>query len=173
MYDISERKKHFWNIHFALSFPNEGVMSEDQNATSVWACDKRIPSNAVDTNTVLKDLLDYLRTNHWPERIIFGIHLAVEEALVNAIKHGNRLDETKTVKVVGRVEADELKLQITDEGQGFDPASVPDCTDPENLEVPSGRGLLLMRNFMQRVEYNALGNSVTLYQTRTPALVST
>ena len=59
-----------------------------------------------------------------------------------------------------------VRLEVTDEGPGFDPASVPDCTLEERLEAPSGRGVMLMRSFMTRIAYNAKGNSVVLEKRR-------
>jgi serine/threonine-protein kinase RsbW len=55
---------------------------------------------------------------------------------------------------------------VEDEGDGFDPAQVPDCTLEERLDVPSGRGVMLMRSFMTRIEYNAKGNAVVLEKRR-------
>src|SRR5947208_16652329 len=88
------------------------------------------------------------------EREIFGIKLAVEEALVNAIKHGNQMDQGKRVHVTYHLRADRFEVQIIDEGAGFDPDDVPDPTAPENLERPCGRGLLLMRSYMTEVVYH-------------------
>jgi len=100
------------------------------------------------------------------EREIFGIKLAVEEALVNAIKHGNQMDRAKKVHVVYHVHADRFEVHITDEGAGFDPDDVPDPTAPENLERPCGRGLLLMRSYMTEVVYQDRGRAVRMAKVR-------
>ena len=63
---------------------------------------------------------------------------------------------------------DRIQIQITDEGDGFDPNAVPDPTDEENLEIPSGRGLMLMRCYMTSVKFNRKGNCVTMVKVRTP-----
>jgi serine/threonine-protein kinase RsbW len=97
---------------------------------------------------------------------VFGVHLAMEEALVNAIRHGNRLDPGKQVQFACRMTPDLVRIEITDEGDGFDPSSIPDPTDPEHIEAPSGRGLMLMRSFMSRVEYNDVGNRVVMEKER-------
>ena len=68
-----------------------------------------------------------------------------------------------------RVSADRVRVAIADEGPGFDPGSVPDCTSDERLEAPSGRGVMLMRSFMTTIEYNAAGNAVVLEKVREPA----
>ncbi len=93
---------------------------------------------------------------------IFSIRLALEEALINAIKHGNQLDRTKKVYIAYRILEDRFEVKITDDGPGFDPADVPDPTAIENLERPCGRGLMLMRHYMQEVAYNSTGNSVSM-----------
>jgi serine/threonine-protein kinase RsbW len=64
------------------------------------------------------------------------------------------------------VDADRVRIEIVDEGEGFDPAIVPDCTLEDRLEVPSGRGVMLIRSFMTRVAYNAKGNAVVLEKVR-------
>jgi serine/threonine-protein kinase RsbW len=93
---------------------------------------------------------------------IFAIKLALEEALVNAIKHGNQMDRSKRVHVAYSVTAERFDIRITDEGPGFDPEDVPDPTAPENLERPCGRGLLLMRHYMNHIEYVSPGNVVLM-----------
>jgi len=93
---------------------------------------------------------------------IFSIKLALEEALVNAIKHGNQMDRSKNVHISYRVLTDRFEIHIRDEGVGFDPNDVPDPTAVENLERPCGRGLMLMRHYMSEVAYNETGNAVRL-----------
>jgi serine/threonine-protein kinase RsbW len=95
---------------------------------------------------------------------IFSIRLALEEALVNAIKHGNQLDRSKKVHLSYRLLDDRFEIQIQDEGPGFDPNDVPDPTAIENLERPCGRGLMLMRHYMTEVNYNSRGNGVSMYR---------
>ncbi len=96
----------------------------------------------------------------------FGMRLALEEALVNAIKHGHRGDPAKPVRVCYHVTAHQALVEVEDQGPGFDPASVPDPLSTEGLERASGRGLLLMRHFMTWVRHNARGNAVTLCKRR-------
>jgi serine/threonine-protein kinase RsbW len=117
---------------------------------------------------MLDDVVRHLNELSWGEDDVFAVHLALEEALMNAIKHGNCLDSAKQVHVVLDVTEEGVRFQITDEGAGFDPASVPDPTLDENLELPSGRGLMLMRTFMSRVEFNERGNQVTMEKHRVP-----
>jgi serine/threonine-protein kinase RsbW len=84
----------------------------------------------------------------------FGIDMAVREAVTNAVLHGNRQDESKIVEIRLRNSANELEITVRDEGRGFNPESVPDPTDPQNLLKTSGRGILFMRTFMDEVEWS-------------------
>jgi len=132
------------------------------NDSLSWQCDRAIPSEPGAGQRLLDQLVDRLRQMQWAQRDVFGVQLAVEEALVNAIKHGNGYDSTKQVRVQCRLSPQLLQIEIEDEGPGFNPAAVPDPTDPEHLDVPNGRGLMLMRNFMSRVEFNERGNRVVM-----------
>lgn len=131
-----------------------------------WQREVDLPSERGASRLVMDELLEQLGLHGWEPSDIFGVHLAVEEAIVNAIVHGNKLDPEKTVHVSCSVSPEVARIEITDAGVGFDPASVPDCTLDERLEVPSGRGVMLMRSFMTRIEYNARGNSVLLEKRR-------
>ena len=128
----------------------------------IWSVAKQIPSVTEEARKVLDEMLAKLGENGWGEEDTFGVHLAVEEALMNAIKHGNQLDPKKSVKVDYRLNATLLEIHVEDEGPGFDPDDVPDPTLEENLELPSGRGLMLMRTFMGLVEFNDKGNAVAM-----------
>ena len=92
----------------------------------------------------------------------FGIRLALDEAIVNAIKHGNGFHPEKVVRVSCLIEDDLFRVEIEDQGPGFCLEDVPDPTEEENLERPCGRGIMLMRSFMTRIEYNETGNKVLL-----------
>ncbi len=122
-----------------------------------------------------------------PEADVPRIGVALEEALLNACLHGNlELDsklregdgdlfeslarersaqspwKERRVKVTASISPQQMKVQIEDEGQGFDPGNLPDPTDPENLLKPHGRGVMMMRLFLDDVRYNERGNQVTL-----------
>ena len=96
----------------------------------------------------MEELLDRLGEHGWASADIFSIHLAAEEAIVNAIVHGNKLDTDKKVHVECFVSPAVARIEITDEGEGFKPNEVPDCTQDDRLEVPNGRGVMLIHNFM-------------------------
>lgn len=100
------------------------------------------------------------------EMEIFAIRLALEEGLINAIKHGNCYDCEKTVSVEWDVTAKHCEISIEDQGCGFVPDDVPDPTADENLERPGGRGLMLMKAYMDFVEYNDKGNVLKLRKDR-------
>jgi serine/threonine-protein kinase RsbW len=85
----------------------------------------------------------------------FGIDMAVREAVTNAIVHGNREDEAKAVEVTFNCLEHALEIEVKDQGQGFDPTAVPDPTDPANILKTSGRGIFLMRSFMDEVDWLA------------------
>jgi len=85
---------------------------------------------------------------------INGLLLAITEATTNAIIHGNKNNQLKMVRINVFVDGRSLTIKIKDEGQGFDPSLVPDPTDPENLLKDSGRGLYLMRVYMDGLTYN-------------------
>ncbi len=91
--------------------------------------------------------------------------MAVREAVINAIRHGNREQPGKRVEVAVDSGPDELVVRVSDEGQGFDPDSLPDPREPENLLKPSGRGIFLMNQYLDAVEYSfppSQGTVVTL-----------
>lgn len=137
-----------------------------------WQLDKQIPSDTAAAREILEELMEQLTQTGWPEDDRFGIHLAVEEALMNAIKHGNQRDPEKSVHLRCNVAKQFVRISIEDEGEGFDPSQVPDPTLDENLELPTGRGLMLMRSFMSSVKYNELGNCVLMEKTLNDSAVS-
>ena len=83
----------------------------------------------------------------------FGIDMAVREAVTNAVLHGNRQDENKTVELVLKSSPDAVEISVHDQGPGFNPESVPDPTVSENLLKTSGRGIFFMRTFMDEVDW--------------------
>lgn len=84
---------------------------------------------------------------------ISAIDLAVRESVANAVKHGNRFDETKSVEITLSRISNGFEITVRDFGQGFDVNSIPDPTNPENLLKVNGRGILFMRSFMDEVEW--------------------
>ena len=105
-------------------------------------------------------LLEELRAKGYSEVAVFAVRLAVEEALNNAIRHGNAMDPAKTAELVYEVTDEQVEIRVIDEGPGFDYHKVPDPTLDENLDKPTGRGLMLMRAYMDEVTYNEKGNEL-------------
>ena len=109
---------------------------------------------------VCTGILSELKANDFSEEDIFAIHLALQEAFLNAIQHGNGMDIDKKVKIDYSVSTDRVEISMRDEGNGFDPESVPDPRLGENVYKIQGRGLLLMRSYMDEVRFNRRGNCV-------------
>lgn len=90
------------------------------------------------------------------------ILVATLEAVNNAITHGNKTNPEKMVDVEISFDRNEMNITVTDEGPGFNPASIPDPTMPENIEALSGRGVFLMKKLADSISFNEKGNSVTM-----------
>jgi len=87
----------------------------------------------------------------------------LNEALINAIKHGNKFDPAKKVIVNAEVDSKRIIWNVTDEGPGFDYVHLPDPTSPENLELETGRGVFIMKHLADQCIFNASGNEVELH----------
>ncbi len=131
-----------------------------------WTTGCVIPSDTSEGKRVLDEILEQLKAHQWLERDVYSVHLALEEALINAIKHGNGNDPNKNVDVTCKLSHEEIWIEVVDEGSGFVLEDVPDPTALENLERPSGRGIMLMRHFMSRVQFNDEGNAVVMEKRR-------
>ena len=107
-------------------------------------------------------LMDKIIALGYGEGPAFAIKLALEEGINNAIKHGNGYDPNKIVEVLFDITPQRVMISITDQGKGFDPGSIPDPRADENLEKPCGRGIMLMRAYMDDVQYNPRGNQVRM-----------
>lgn len=107
-------------------------------------------------------IVEAVEKHRFDEDSIFAIKLALEEALINAVRHGNKLDPSKHVVVDAVVTNKKLVVTIGDEGPGFDRSKVPDPTALENLERPTGRGLLLIETYMDDVKFLNKGRSIQM-----------
>lgn len=132
----------------------------------VWTFRREIQSDTSIGSGLVNDLVDEMTRREWPATDLFRTQLAYEEAIVNAIRHGNRADVDKKVMVEMTCGQDELVITITDEGQGFDPSTIPDPRQEELLEVPGGRGVLLITEIMDEVRFNERGNQITMVKHR-------
>jgi serine/threonine-protein kinase RsbW len=128
----------------------------------VWTLREVIPSCPHAGKVILERIMDRLEQITCDSSDCFAVRLALEEGIINAIKHGNAYDQQKHVHVSCQLLPNRVCVEIEDEGPGFDPASVPDCTEEENLEAPSGRGIALIRCFMSSVEYRNGGRRLIM-----------
>jgi len=124
--------------------------------------DFELPSDLSLMNGVLQYLIERVAKLGLirPERS--NLFVALDEAFVNAVKHGNRNDPSKLVRITAELSSKEARFTIEDEGHGFNVSEIPDPRDPENLFRASGRGVLLIYNIMDEVEYNDRGNRLTM-----------
>ena len=132
----------------------------------IWRCDRVIPSDTGLGRRILDELVEQMKARQWSTHDIYSVRLAVEEALVNAIMHGNRCDADKCVQIRCRLAAELVRIEIIDEGGGFDLGKVPNPTNPDRIECPCGRGVMLIRAFMTRVKYNMAGNGLVMVKER-------
>ena len=126
-----------------------------------------IPSDLSAAREAEGELLEEVAKYGYSDSSVFAIKLAVEEAINNAIKHGNKFDASKLVHITYDVGPEQVSVTIADEGGGFDPGVLPDPTADENIEKPTGRGVMLMRAYMDEVRFNEKGNRVHLIKKNT------
>jgi serine/threonine-protein kinase RsbW len=111
--------------------------------------------------------MDRVESLHYGEQTRFAIRLALEEGIMNAIKHGNKLDPTKTVHVEAKVTPRSTEIVIEDQGRGFKRENVPDPCAEENLLKCSGRGILLIEAYMDKVQFTRGGRRVKMTKKNT------
>jgi serine/threonine-protein kinase RsbW len=121
-----------------------------------------IASSPAAVRDVQARILHEVERHHFDSHSHFALKLGLEEALINAAKHGNKWDPSKKVHVVYAVTDKQCEVMIEDEGPGFDRTSVPDPTLEENIEKCSGRGILLMEAYMNSVHWSHGGRRVVL-----------
>lgn len=128
--------------------------------TEAW--EHRIPSVLAEGRRVVEDCILRVEQLGAAPRDLNAIRHGLHEAVTNAIRHGNRQDPSKHVRVSIQLQTDAVHLEIEDEGTGFPLREVADPTLDENKSKPGGRGLLMMRHFMNEVRYNDRGNCVRM-----------
>jgi serine/threonine-protein kinase RsbW len=124
--------------------------------------DLELPSDLTLMNTVLEYLLDRVAKLGLIKVEQSNLFVALDEAFVNAVKHGNRSDPSKLLRVTAELSAHEAIFTVEDEGEGFDVNAIPDPRDPGNLFKSSGRGVLLIYNIMDEVEYSERGTRLKM-----------
>ncbi|MCA9191686.1 MAG: ATP-binding protein [Planctomycetales bacterium] len=131
-----------------------------------WSLHTTIPSNIEAGHEFLDTFLSAISELGWEGRDLFHVQMAAEEAMVNAVTHGNRQCPEKTVEMEFHASEREILMRIKDQGSGFCPDSLPDPTKDENLESTNGRGVMLIKALMTEVHYNDSGTEVIMRKTR-------
>ncbi len=134
-----------------------------------------IVSDLLEGRRVQDAILDACRKNGFGDDAYFAVKLALDEAVTNAIKHGNGMDRSKRVQVRAAVSEDRVWIEIRDEGPGFKREHVPDPRNEENLHKCSGRGLLLIEAYMTHVDWSPDGRAIQMAkanQSEPPAVPS-
>ena len=145
------------------SYNGESMKSETPGGCSIV-----IHSTPLAVAEVCREVLSKLKEENFNKEDIFAVHLSLEEAFFNAVKHGNKMDQNKKVKIDYSVKPDKAEISLTDEGSGFDPNAVPDPRYGENLYKTEGRGLFLMRSYMDEVKFSERGNCVYMVKYKSP-----
>lgn len=145
------------------AFPD--MLHADQSKVLPYLTERiqfKIPSDLA----YLDEVLEYLNNRLSALGIVppddHDVLIALDEAIVNAIRHGNKNDPHKMVRITAQISARGARFTIRDEGPGFAREGVPDPTDPLRLLVPSGRGLLLIKHIMDKVYHNKTGNQICM-----------
>lgn len=129
-----------------------------------------IPSNTADGLVAQEKLVALMETFEYSMRDVFAMRLSLEEGITNAIRHGNKFASDKNVVIRCDISTDKIRVVIVDEGEGFNPEEVPDPTLEEFIERPCGRGLMLMRAYLNVCEYSDGGRCLTMERERNSPL---
>lgn len=145
-------------LNYKAKFIDRGAAMKDRHEM----IDFEVPSLI----SLMGDILDYLMKRVEKLGVIkpekSNLFVALDEAFVNAVKHGNKYDKSKMVRISVEISPKKASFTIEDEGEGFDVKAIPDPTDPENLFKSSGRGVMFIYNIMDKVTYNQRGNRLTM-----------
>jgi serine/threonine-protein kinase RsbW len=131
--------------------------SEMPSGTSV-----SIQGRTTAAERVFKRILAGLKANCFSTEDIFAVHLGMEEAFINAVRHGNKSNPNKKVVITFDIKPDQAEICLQDQGEGFDPNSIPDPTSPDNIFKIGGRGLFLIRSYVDVTTFNEKGNRICM-----------
>lgn len=143
-------------------------MSTVNDREMIWEYRDSLRSELEVASDFVRRITDKLHELGWTENDIFAVRMALGEAMINAIKHGHKFDSSKPVEVLIRIGETSFYARIKDQGNGFDPDTVPDPSADANLDKTSGRGVALIRNFVDSVSYNAAGNAIEFRKSKSP-----
>ncbi|MEP3482142.1 MAG: ATP-binding protein [Fuerstiella sp.] len=130
----------------------------------------QIPSDTSKGLEIQEQIVTLMEKFEYSMRDIFAMRLALEEAVTNAIRHGNKSDLDKKVTIEAEVGVDRMHVEVEDEGEGFEPGDVPDPTADDYIDRPNGRGLLLMKAYLNRFEYTKNGRRLRMERERNSEL---
>jgi len=149
-------------IEKTLSFKLKRIDADNKAVNIREKIDLELPSDLTLMNAVLEYLLDRVAKLGLIQIEQSNLFVALDEAFVNAVRHGNRNDTSKLLRVTAELSAHEAIFTVEDEGDGFDVRAIPDPRDPANLFKSSGRGVLLIYNIMDEVEYSERGTRLKM-----------
>ena len=122
----------------------------------------QVPSVLAEVQKDSEKVLSFLKPLALSEACLFDIRLCLEEALINAMKYGNKLNEKLAVRLEVEYDDEEIRIRVEDQGEGFEPQKLVRCTEGDNLLKNSGRGVYLIHQLMDKVLYNPKGNSLLM-----------
>jgi serine/threonine-protein kinase RsbW len=166
----SQRGSDIDHDHEPTGFDNDSAEKQDRIPLEAILpfLEERIAFKIPSELRHLDGVLDYLSERMLRLGIVnpedSEVLMALDEAIVNAVKHGNKCDPRKAVHIVAEFSAEGVRFIIADEGAGFEREKVPDPTEPCRLLEPSGRGLLLINHIMDEVRFNQCGNRVEMFK---------
>lgn len=114
----------------------------------------KLPSRLESVDQAAIEADEFAKSRGFGDDFVSAIDLAIRESVANAVKHGNKFDETKNVDVTFSDSSDGFEVTVRDYGEGFDVDEIPDPTNPENLLKANGRGILFMNSFMDEVSWS-------------------
>jgi serine/threonine-protein kinase RsbW len=125
-----------------------------------------IPSKLTELPGLQQAIIEPAIAHGYSQEEVFAIRLALDEAVTNAIHHGNGDDPSKQVTIEYQIDDKAVRIEVTDEGCGFCPDQLPDPTLEQNLITPHGRGVMLIEAYMTEVHFNRQGNSISMTKRR-------
>lgn len=135
----------------------------------VFRCDHTLRDLRSGLDAVQGEVADAMASRGYEEGAMFAVRLAIEESIVNAFRHGNRSDPKKVVFFRAEIDESRASFEVEDQGPGFDPRTIPDPTHEDNIEIPSGRGVMLIKAYMSEVEFVKPGNKLRMALVKPPA----
>ena len=131
-----------------------------------WKAERSFPSVCGQGRDLIESILRVMAERGWSDRDVFAVNMALEESFTNAIEHGNHCNAQKKFHVRCHLDNRKIEISVRDEGHGFRSDRIPNPLNKENLEKPSGRGVLLIQGFMSKVWYNDSGNEINMEKYR-------